>query len=549
MFFVGELCWTLDTREPMPFIPFDLFPCQERALRWLHDLLERGVDGIWEKTRDMGATWLCAAFAVWVWLFRPGSAIGFGSRKLELVDKLGDPKSIFDKIRFIIRHLPRWLLNAKVAGFDHRTHDNHCKILNPANGASITGEGGDNIGRGGRTSMYFIDEAAHLPRPLLVDQALSANSRTKIYLSTPRGGNNTFAIKRLSGKFPVLTLHWREDPRKTAWALVPEDWEGSIVPEGDPLAGELDLGDTVYDYGPVSTLPEVIPSGQRLIYPWYEHLCLTEDEVTVAQEYDIDYTASLQGAVVPAKWLRCCVGLQLTKGQKCAGYDVAGGGSAENVYLDRSGPVVETIERWREDDTTQAAFRVIRLAEANNVRVLYYDSVGVGIAVSGAFRLAARTLKFVWRGLNVGLPPTASMWPDGQRSNEKFLNLKAELYWRLRVRAQRTYEYVKKGVQHPHEDLLSLPPGADTEALIAQLSGIQYFENEAGKIFIETKKQLQTRGVASPDIAEACVLSFAPTSFRMAAGRAGGVKPSADGVKQVAPHVPLPTGYGRGRSG
>lgn len=542
-FFVNEFAWTFDPRESSPFIPFDLYPSQEDALRFLLDLMTRGKDGVLEKSRDMGATWLTAAFAVWAWLFRPGATIGFGSRKLELVDKIGDPKCIFDKVRFIIRNLPPWLLKLKAPGFDPTKHDNFCKIINPANGATITGEGGDEIGRGGRTSIYFVDEAAFLPRPLLVDQALSANSRCKVYVSTPRGANNPFAVKRLSGRFPVFTLHWKDDPRKTAWCVVPRDWEGVIGSDG-----ELEIGD-VLDFG-LGALPPV-EEGFKVIFPWYEELKLKEDPLTVAQEYDIDYSASLEGVIVPAKWLRYCVGLQLPKGQPVAGYDVAAGGSAENVYLKRSGPVVERIVRWREDDPTQAAFRVVRMAEEDGVRRLLFDSIGVGAGTAGAMKLVRRALKFTFSGVNVGLPPTETIWGDRKKSKEKFANLKAELWWRLRARVERTYQYAALGISHPTEDLLSLPPGPDTEALIAQLSGVRYFETETGKIIVESKKQLSERGVASPDIAEALILSYAPQSVSSKGTLAGkGGPPGTTKTAVATPHrlVDLKKSRGRGRS-
>lgn len=529
VFFTNEFVWTYDPREPTPFIPFDLYEDQEKALLFLLDMMTRGKDGVLEKSRDMGATWLTAAFAVWVWLFMPGAAVGFGSRKLELVDKIGDPKCIFDKIRFIIRNLPPWVLKAKAAGFDPTKHDNFCKIINPANGATITGEGGDEIGRGGRTTIYFVDEAAFLPRPLLVDQALSANSRCKVYVSTPRGANNPFAVKRLSGKFPVCTLHWRGDPRKTAWIVVPLDWEGEIDAEG-----ELELGDAVLDYG-LGPPPEP-PDGYRIAYPWYVELCLKEDPITVAQEYDIDYSASLEGVIIPAKWLRAAVGLSLPKGHPVAGYDVAAGGSSENVYVKRSGPVIEKIVRWREDDPTNAAFRVVRMAEADRIARLLFDVIGVGAGTAGAIKLVRRALKFSWVGINVGGAPTETIWPDRMKSKEKFVNLKAELWWRLRVRAERTYQFAVLGISHPPEDLLALPPGPDTEALIAQLSGVRYFETETGKLIVESKKQLAERGVASPDIAEALILSFAPQSLSTRATRSGNSRPASSTTKTaVAP--------------
>lgn len=538
-FFVSEFVWTYDPREPSPFIPFDLYEDQEKALAFLLDLMTRGKDGILEKSRDMGATWLTTAFAVWAWLFRPGTAIGFGSRKLELVDKIGDPKCIFEKIRFIIRNLPPWIMKLKAPGFDPTKHDNYCKIINPSNGATITGEGGDEIGRGGRTTVYFIDEAAHILRPLLVDQALTANSRCKISVSTPRGANNTFAVKRLSGKYPICTLHWRGDPRKTHWIIVPLGWEGVIDPDG-----ELELGDSVIDYG-LGPAPEP-PDGYRVVYPWYAELCLKEDPVTIAQEYDIDYSASLEGVIIPAKWLRACVDLVLPKGLPVAGFDVAAGGSASNAYIARRGPVVEKIHVWKEIGDPQtaafdAAVRVLRMAEEEGMAKVFFDVIGVGSGAAPAFKLARRKLGFSWTGVNVGESPTDTIWPDRMKSKEKFANLKAELWWRLRTRAERTYQYVVLGIGHPPEDLLSLPPGTNTELLIAQASGVRYFETETGKIIVESKKQLSERGVASPDVAEALVLSFSPQAVTTRATRSGNARPASSagepkGLKRLPSH-------------
>lgn len=531
VFFVNEFCWTFDPREAISTIPFELFEKQEEALRWMQDMVDRGRVGIMEKSRDAGATWLAAAFAVWLWLFRPGSAVGFGSRKLELVDRLGDPKCIFDKIRTIINNLPPWLMQARAGGYNRKTHDNWCKIINPANGSTITGEGGTEIGRGDRTTVYFIDEAAFLDSPEEVDRALSATSRSRIYISTPHGSANTFAVKRLSGKFPVFTVHWKDDPRKTAWVIVREDWEATITME-DGEEGELLIADEdILDYGLGTTPPpELIPDGYRLIYPWYEEKVALEDPVTVAQEIDIDYSASLEGVIIPAKWLRACVGLQLRESAVGdAGWDVASGGKAEHVYLHRKGPVVKRYVRWREEDPTTAAFRAVRLAEADRARRLYYDVVGAGQGIGGAIRLIKRKLCFAWAGINVGNNPTKNTrWPDRLTSEEKFENLKAETYWRLRTRAEKSYQRVAFGIMHPDEECLSLPPGQDTEDCITQLSNLKYFDTSAGKIIIESKDQLAERGVKSPDLAEALMLSFTPIALTTTRrSRSGGKAPTA----------------------
>ena len=61
-------------------------------------------------------------------------------------------------MRIIVRGLPRefW-----PAGFKPDDHMSYMRIVNPQTGASITGEAGDNIGRGGRKLIYFKDESAH----------------------------------------------------------------------------------------------------------------------------------------------------------------------------------------------------------------------------------------------------------------------------------------------------------------------------------------------------------------------------------------------------
>jgi phage terminase large subunit len=188
--------WTYDPREPDTVIPFEPFPKQAEFLTWLREREATRDNGVVEKSRDMGVTWLCVAYATHGWLFRDGFAVGFGSRKLDLVDKRGDPDSIFEKIRFLLRHLPEWMMPP---GFDWREHDNQGRLVNPANGATITGEGGDQIGRGGRKSLYFVDEAAFLDYPDRIERSLSQTTHCRIDVSTPNGPGNpwkAFASRR-----------------------------------------------------------------------------------------------------------------------------------------------------------------------------------------------------------------------------------------------------------------------------------------------------------------------------------------------------------------
>lgn len=236
--FINDWGMTFDPRNVeigLPaIVPFLLFPKQVEFIEWLRDRWQGREDGLAEKSRDMGVSWLCVAFGAWMWLFYSGVVIGFGSRKEEYVDKIGDPKSLFWKIRQFIDLLPP---EFRPNGYDEAKHAPHMRILNPENGSAIVGEAGDNIGRGNRTSIYFKDESAFYERPEAIDAALSQTSNCKIDLSTVNGNGNPFYRKRHGGKIKVFTFHWRDDPRKNdAWYQKQKETLDAVI-----VAQEIDI--------------------------------------------------------------------------------------------------------------------------------------------------------------------------------------------------------------------------------------------------------------------------------------------------------------------
>lgn len=393
-------------------------------------------------------------------MFREGAAIGFGSRKEALVDTIGDPDSIFEKCRIILRNLPAWMLPV---GFNIDKDAGFCKIINRQTGATITGEAGDQIGRGGRKTLYFIDEAAFLERSQKVESALSQNTNVRIWVSTPNGTGNRFYKKRFGGVVSVFTFSWRDDPRKNE--------------------------------------------------AWYQKQCSTLDEVTVAQEIDIDYSASMAGIVIPAKWVQAAVKLESflkekglsipTSGNRFAALDVADEGSNKSVFITRKGISVDGIESWRGLMTTQTTYKAKEYGGQYQIHSLAYDCIGVGAGVKSTFDSMEEKPKFTTFAVNVGDAPSDTVWKDGKTSKERFRNLKAELWWITRVRFEKTFEYIEEGENHPLDELISIP---NHNELIAQLSQPTYHYTDTGKIQIESKESLKKRGIESPDFADALVM-------------------------------------------
>jgi phage terminase large subunit len=483
--------WTYNPKEAAKgrptFLPFDLFPRQREMLHFLNERLAAGEDGLIEKSRDIGFTWVAGGLAAQKWLWAPGFKTTFGSRIEDLVDQIGNLDSIFEKIRLLIYSLPSWMMPE---GFKRKQHDHYMLLANPANSNTIVGEGGDNMGRGGRSSLYFLDEFAFVARAERVDAATSGNSDCRIFGSTVNGPGNLFARKRHDGSLrpdQVFRFHWTDDPRKNN-----PEWEAA----------------------------------QRK----------KMEEAAFASEYDIDYSASVEGICIPAKWVEAAqrIGPLLAErgiivepaATGVTGLDVGGGGKGKSVAVSRFGPIVTAPLSWGDPDTIETAYRGLDYAEQTlvhrstgeecRVTLLNFDNIGIGHNVSNTLSHHNKP-RLLSAGINVGLPASDRVWPDGETSVEKFTNLKAEAWHLMRERFKSTFEMLlfltgkNGGHEHPPSDLIILPPasaGPDATALAAQISLPKRGRNEKGKMQIESKEKLRDRGIASPDHAEALVLTF-----------------------------------------
>jgi hypothetical protein len=244
--------WTMDPRadSPLNVVPMDPFPFQEEAVWWIHELIyDRRTDGLIEKSRDMGLTWLVLLYALHQWLYVDHFQALFGSYNEDIVDSQRKLDTMFEKVRFVLRRLPGWMLPE---GFNARQDAAYMRIANPANGSTLTGSAPTaNFGRGGRYALVCLDEHSAWPfqgRPQWT--AASESCRTKLSFSTPRGKFNKQAELRFSGTIPVLTLKWTQHPWKDR--------------------------------------------------RWYESLKLSLKQYEIAQEVDIDYEASQTGRLLDA---------------------------------------------------------------------------------------------------------------------------------------------------------------------------------------------------------------------------------------------------------
>lgn len=497
--FILHWCDTYNPRKKdHKWIPFILFQRQDEFITYLEELRALSENGLVEKCRDIGATWLVCAYSVWCWLFLDDFAFGWGSRKQELVDKLGDPDSIFEKMRLLIRRLPSvWMPE----GFKPRDHATFMKLINPANGSTITGESGDNIGRGGRKSMYGKDESAHYERPEKIEAALGDNTDTQLDISSVNGLGNVFHRRREAGIdwhpgatiapgfTRVFVFDWRDHPEKT------EAWYNMRKAKAER-------------------------EGMQHVF---------------AQEVDRNYSAAVQNTIIDYNWIMSAVDAHLKV--PClripppnvweAGLDVADEGVDRNALALRQWVILRYVEEWGERDTGATARRSLHALRPYRGIKVQYDSIGVGASVKaeynrileeGEYKIDGVAFPFkpgdaVYVPWNAGaavVDPYGNVIPDDDQSllnRDFFGNFKAQAWWSLRTRFYKTWRSVTFGDVYSPDELISLDSSMVLLSQLCKELAQPCKATSAGLRMIIDKKPDGTR---SPNIADAVCQAFFP---------------------------------------
>lgn len=165
------------------------------------------------------------------------------------------------------------------------------------------------------------------------------------------------------------------------------------------------------------------------------------------------------------------------------GIDPARGGLDSTVIAVRQGRDLIALYRHRGDDTMTTVGRIIEAIEKHRPALTVIDEGGLGYGVLD--RLTEQRYKV--RGVNFGWKSkTPIMWG----------NKRAEMWGAMK-------EWLKTA---------SIP---NDRSLKNDLTGPMKKPNSAGTMFLEGKKEMRARGLASPDAADALAVTFAfPVAHR-----------------------------------
>lgn len=243
------MAWTLDPRRPVGErnLPFILRPKQDIAVVKTDHCVRVGKDAAWDKTREEGATKILMTYATCKLLLVPETVILMGSRAEPLVDKTGDPGTLFAAIDYCIDKLPLWWKNLL------HLERNFGHYRNLDNGSTIDGEATSvHFGAGKRATFTIVDELGQV-EPAIAESIvfnLSDVSNCNIYNSTHFFGVGHAFYKLLRRKgIEIIKLPWWDNCEKNEGLYTSEKLDEVIL---------LDVGYYQKNY------PEILKYGKEV---------------------------------------------------------------------------------------------------------------------------------------------------------------------------------------------------------------------------------------------------------------------------------------------
>lgn len=253
------------------------------------------------------------------------------------------------------------------------------------------------------------------------------------------------------------------------------------------------------------------------------------DIIEAAREEDPDDFAHIylgvprdddDSVVIKRSWIQYAINAHLTvvpesgswDGGITLGYDVADSGLDKNATVGMNGSIAIDLDEWKggENELRESAERVHSRAKLLGAKQIGYDSIGVGAGTGSNLNSLGWNSHFKFNAGGAVARPEL-VYADSKIKNKDFFsNIKAQAWWLVADRFRNTYLAVTKGRKFAADDMISISSECDTkllEKLMDELATPKRDFDNAGKVKVESKKDLAKREVPSPNIADAFIIA------------------------------------------
>lgn len=185
----------------------------------------------------------------------------------------------------------------------------------------------------------------------------------------------------------------------------------------------------------------------------------------------------------------------IPKGLVRYGVDVARFGDDRTVIIRREGDNVREIHAYAKEDTMQTANRILYNLRKTPIAKAFVDTTGgIGAGPADRVREVIGDPDYIQQGFRHEVYDSEMASSPLHDPHERFLNLRAQLYWELREKFEKNE--------------IAIPNDGFGQELANELSQIKFKIMPGGKIKIELKEELKKRLLRSPDLADALMVSY-----------------------------------------
>lgn len=231
-------------------------------------------------------------------------------------------------------------------------------------------------------------------------------------------------------------------------------------------------------------------------------------------EPNIDY----EDAIIEPEWFEAAIDAHKRLGFEAEGirvisFDPADDGSDAKAMARRKGSVILDVTQWLDGDITDAIPIAFDAADEMPADFLIYDSIGIGASIKVARKARHGLDRFELVGFagSDGTDHPDDLYNDERPNKDTFINRRAQYYWHLRDRFEKTYLAVEKGRYIDPEELISLSSSIEYMSVLkSEICKIKRKRQiAASKIQIESKQDMARDGRKSPNMADAIMMAFA----------------------------------------
>lgn len=162
-----------------------------------------------------------------------------------------------------------------------------------------------------------------------------------------------------------------------------------------------------------------------------------------------------------------------------------GRGGDPTGFIEREANTIMEATELRYDDLMNTVGwvhnRWLNTTDAYKPEMIYVDSIGLGAGVAD-------------RLLELGLPVTHVNVSESASMSDRFVNLRAELWYEMRG----WFETMEVSINCPN----------NSDLLVNELVSVEQKYTSLGKVQLESKEEMRKRGIKSPNLADALALTF-----------------------------------------